>query len=109
MATELPSGSQTTARRQVGTDIGSTVKRAPHARSTRTVPSKSSTSSATAGPSLEGFSRSVYIAGRFPNAPEVLVRWVRDAPAMAPESAMPEFDMTDAQARDIAAYLYQLR
>ena len=61
------------------------------------------------GPALGGFRDSVYIAGRFPNTPDMLARWVREAPAMAPESAMPEFDMTDAQARDVVAYLYSLR
>ena len=60
------------------------------------------------GPPLAGFAHSVYIAGRFPNTPEVLARWVRDAPALAPETAMPAVTMSDRQARDIAAYLYTL-
>jgi hypothetical protein len=40
--------------------------------------------------------------------PEVLVRFVRDAPSLAPDTAMPAIDMTDQQASDIAAYLYTL-
>jgi cytochrome c2 len=60
------------------------------------------------GPPLAGFARSVYIAGRFPNTPDMLARWVRDAPALAPETAMPAAAMSETQARDIAAYLLTL-
>lgn len=60
------------------------------------------------GPPLAEFRRNVYIAGKHPNMPEVLVRFVRDAPSLAPDTAMPAIDMTDQQARDIAAYLYTL-
>jgi cytochrome c1 len=60
------------------------------------------------GPPLAEFRRNVYIAGKQPNVPEVLVRFVRDAPALAPDTAMPAIDMSDQQARDIAAYLYTL-
>ena len=61
-----------------------------------------------AGPSLEGFGRSPLIAGRFPNQPAELARWVRDAPSMAPETGMPAMPVTEAEARDIAAWLYTL-
>ena len=57
------------------------------------------------GPPLAEFRRNVYIAGKHPNMPEVLVRFVRDAPSLAPDTAMPAIDMTDQQARDIAQYL----
>jgi mono/diheme cytochrome c family protein len=60
------------------------------------------------GPPLAGFANSVYIAGRFPNQPEMLARWVREAPTMANETAMPAIAMSEAQARDIAAYLLTL-
>lgn len=61
-----------------------------------------------AGPSLEGFADSPMVAGRFPNRPEVLVRWVIDPPSMAPATAMPATPLTEAEARDVAAYLYTL-
>lgn len=61
------------------------------------------------GPPLTQFSRNVYIAGKHPNTPEVLVQFVRDAPALAPDTAMPAIEMTDQQALDIAAYLYSLK
>ena len=60
------------------------------------------------GPPLSSFARRVYIAGKFPNTPEVLVRFIPNAPDMAPETGMPAIAMPDAQARDIAAYLYSL-
>ena len=48
----------------------------------------------------------VYIAGKFPNPPDILVRLIRDAPAPAPETAMPDVGVNEQQARDMAAYLY---
>jgi cytochrome c len=59
------------------------------------------------GPSLTGFGRRVYIAGAWPNQPDVLVRFVRDAPSLAPHTLMPRFDISERDARDIAAYLYE--
>jgi len=61
------------------------------------------------GPSLEGFARRGYIAGQFPNRPNLLVRWIQAAPEMIPGTAMPAFSMTEREARDIATYLYELR
>ena len=37
-----------------------------------------------------------------------MVRWIRDAPSLSPGTAMPAMPVSDAQARDIAAYLYTL-
>lgn len=61
------------------------------------------------GPPLAAFSRNVYIAGKHPNVPRVLIQFVRDAPSLAPDTAMPAIAMTEQQARDIAAYLYSLK
>lgn len=60
------------------------------------------------GGSLAGFADRALIAGRHPNQPDVLVRWLRDPPALSPDTAMPASDLTEAQARDVAAYLYTL-
>lgn len=62
----------------------------------------------TTGGPLEGFAARPMVAGRFPNRPDVLVRWLRDAPSLSPGTAMPASDLSEAQARDIAAYLYTL-
>lgn len=61
------------------------------------------------GGSLAGFADRPLIAGRFPNQPDVLVRWLTDAPALDPSTGMPPMPMTTAQARDVAAYLYALQ
>ena len=61
----------------------------------------------TAG-NLAGFGSRPLIAGRLPNQPEVLVRWVINPPSLDPETGMPPMPLTQAQARDVAAYLYEL-
>lgn len=60
------------------------------------------------GPSLEGFADRALIAGRFPNQPETLARFVRDAPSLSPETGMPPMPLTEEEARHVAAYLYTL-
>lgn len=61
-----------------------------------------------AGPSLKGFADRSMIGGRFPNRPDILVDWLIDAPSMSAETAMPAMPLTQAEARDVAAYLYTL-
>lgn len=60
------------------------------------------------GPSLEHFAQRAYVAGRFENSPDVVARWVLDPPAMKPATAMPDLGLTEAEARDVAAYLHSL-
>jgi cytochrome c len=64
---------------------------------------------ANVGPPLSEYGQRVYIAGKFPKEPALLAKWIQDAPALAPQTAMPNVGVTEADARDIAAYLYQLR
>jgi cytochrome c2 len=59
------------------------------------------------GPALDHYSRRPYVAGKFPNEPDTLVRWIIDAPAMAPQTAMPAMTVSEQEARDMAAYLYE--
>jgi cytochrome c len=61
------------------------------------------------GPPLTDYGRRVYLAGKFPQDPALLERWIRDAPSLEPRTAMPGTDVTEREARDIAAYLRQLR
>ncbi len=60
------------------------------------------------GPPLDHYRHRVYIAGKFPNTPEMLVRWLVDPPALAPGTAMPAIGVGEREARDMAAYLYGL-
>lgn len=57
------------------------------------------------GPSLDQFGSRAMIAGRLPNRPDVLARFVRDAPSLVSGTAMPAISMREADARDIAAWL----
>lgn len=61
------------------------------------------------GPSLEQYARRAYLAGKFPNEQHYLVRWIVDAPALAPATAMPAIGVSEAEALDMAAYLLTLR
>lgn len=60
------------------------------------------------GPALDHYGQRPYIAGKFPNEPQTLVRWILDAPSMAPQTAMPAILMSQQEARDAAAFLYLL-
>jgi cytochrome c2 len=58
------------------------------------------------GPALSGVASRAVIAGVLPNTPDNLTRWIEDAPSISPQTAMPNLGLSQAQARDIAAYLY---
>jgi cytochrome c2 len=60
------------------------------------------------GPPLDAYSRRIYIAGRLPNTPEALARWITDPPAIKPGTAMPASGVDATAVRDMAAYLLQL-
>ncbi|MGA9885598.1 MAG: c-type cytochrome [Candidatus Acidiferrales bacterium] len=61
------------------------------------------------GPPLILFGDRTMIAGEIPNMPDNLVRWIENPPAIEPKTAMPDLGVSQAQAKDIAAYLYTLR
>jgi cytochrome c len=58
------------------------------------------------GPPLKSFKNRAYIAGVLSNSPDNLVRWIRSPRELAPGTAMPDMGVTEADARDIVAYLY---
>lgn len=62
-----------------------------------------------AGPSLERFALRSYVAGRWPNRQETLVRWIGAPQEMAPGTLMPQMGVSADDARHMAAYLYTLR
>jgi cytochrome c len=62
----------------------------------------------TVGPSLDSFGRRSYIAGQIPNRSNALARWIVDPAAMKPGTAMPAMGVSEADALDMAAYLYAL-
>jgi mono/diheme cytochrome c family protein len=62
-----------------------------------------------AGPVLVDWSRRKYIAGEVPNTYENLVRWIREPQAMSPQTLMPDLNVSDDHARQMATYLMSLR
>jgi mono/diheme cytochrome c family protein len=60
------------------------------------------------GPPLIAMGRRKYIAGILPNSFDNMVRWLREPQSVDSQTAMPDTGLTDADARDIAAYLVRL-
>jgi mono/diheme cytochrome c family protein len=60
----------------------------------------------TVGPPLKRYAQQNLVAGILPNTPPHLIAWLTDPPAIEPRTGMPDMDISEAQARDIAAYLY---
>ena len=60
------------------------------------------------GPPLAGFARRTNVGGSLPNRPEVLVRFIMNAPQALPGTAMPNLAVSEAEARHLAAFLYTL-
>ena len=75
--------------------------------SCHTIPGVSG-ASGTIGPPLARYARRAYIAGKLPNQPDNLTRWIRDPQGIEPGTAMPNLPVNGAEARDMAAYLYSL-
>ena len=48
----------------------------------------------------------VYIGGVATNSPDHLIQWIVDPQQFSPRSAMPATGISEAEARDVAAYLY---
>jgi cytochrome c1 len=63
----------------------------------------------TVGPPLTHWAEREYIAGSLPNTPENLIFWVQYPQDVEPGTAMPDLDVSEADARNIAAYLYTLK
>jgi cytochrome c2 len=61
------------------------------------------------GPPLGDVGRRAIIAGMLPNTPDNLAHWIQAPQSVVPGNAMPNMELTDHDARDIAAYLYTLR
>lgn len=57
-------------------------------------------------PPLAGLRRRVFIGGVLRNTPANLVAWIVDPQSASPGSAMPVTGISQAEARDVAAYLY---
>ena len=61
------------------------------------------------GPSLRGVHRRAYLAGGVPNTPARMVEWIRFPERARPRTVMPNLRVSEADARELAAWLYTLR
>jgi cytochrome c2 len=61
------------------------------------------------GPPLAGIAKRAYLAGRLPNTPDNMLRWIQDPRQTDPQTLMPELGVTEQDGRDIVAFLYTLR
>jgi cytochrome c1 len=48
----------------------------------------------------------VYVGGVISNTPDNLVQWIVSPQSLSPQSAMPATGITEAEARDVATFLY---
>jgi cytochrome c oxidase assembly factor CtaG/cytochrome c2 len=61
------------------------------------------------GPPLSNLAERMYIAGVLANNADNLVAWIQNPPRIDSLTAMPYLGVSEADARDIAAYLYAVR
>lgn len=64
---------------------------------------------ATVGSPLNKMGLRTYIAGTLPNSSHNLALWIQHPRSVHPGTAMPELEVTPADAKDIAQYLEELR
>jgi cytochrome c2 len=58
------------------------------------------------GPPLDGVALRVIIGGHLSNTPDNMQKWIRDPQQVSPETAMPDLNVGERDARDITAFLY---
>jgi len=58
------------------------------------------------GPPLSDYYQRRYIVGRIPNTWDNLIAWIQNPQHFEPDSAMPNLGVNEADASQIAAYLY---
>lgn len=59
-------------------------------------------------PPLVDFGKRGFIGGVAPNTPDNLIKWIMNPQSLKPRTDMPNMDVTEQEARDVAAYLYTL-
>src|SRR3978361_399716 len=57
------------------------------------------------GGPLSDIKHRVYVGGVLTNSPDNLIRWIVSPQAFSPRSAMPATGISEAEARDVAAFL----
>jgi cytochrome c1 len=70
-----------------------------------TIPGVPGADGKVAGPLTDMRAR-VFIGGVARNSPQAMIGWIVDPRAISPRTAMPATGITEAEARDVAAFLY---
>jgi cytochrome c len=60
------------------------------------------------GPTLANLSERSILAGQLPNTPDNLIMWIQHPQTVRPGNDMPDMGISEADARNIATYLYSL-
>jgi len=71
--------------------------------------SEAQSSSGKVGPPLTGLGSRAYLAGRLPNTHENLVRWIRFPQQIDPETVMPNLNVTERDAQEMAQILNEFK
>lgn len=61
------------------------------------------------GGSLKHIASKYFLAGQLPNSPENLRRWIQHPHSINPQTLMPEMNVTDDDAAEIAVFLETLQ
>ena len=61
------------------------------------------------GPPLDHMASRAFIAGKIQNTAPNMIQWIENPQSLDPNNAMPNLGVTDADAKDIAAFLYTLK
>lgn len=71
--------------------------------------SEAQSSSGKVGPPLTGLGSRAYLAGRLPNTHENLVRWIRFPQQIAPGTLMPNMNVSESDAQEMAQMLNEFK
>ena len=61
------------------------------------------------GPPLDHVAQQQTLAGKYPNTPDVMTKWLQNPQAMDPNNTMPNLGVTPPDARDLTAFLFTLK
>lgn len=61
------------------------------------------------GPPLGTVAQRAYLAGRLPNTPANMMHWIRFPRKVDPETLMPDLGVSERDAADLTAFLYDPR
>ncbi len=73
------------------------------------VVSEAQSSSGKVGPPLIGLGSRTYIAGRLPNTHDNLVRWIRFPQQVSPGTVMPNMNVSESDAQEMAQILNEFK